>query len=89
MDIEIIGVAGFVFAATSAGALVYERRTDVLYGPYIEGRRKNRLKNRLKYRRKNPLAASTNAIWKPMQRLADQLRWRARNAIYLAAIVPC
>jgi hypothetical protein len=39
MEVEIIGLAGFVFAATALGALLYERRMDVLYGSYIEGRK--------------------------------------------------
>jgi hypothetical protein len=77
MEIEIIGLVGFVFAATSAGALVYERRMDVLYGSYIEGRNDRRV------------ASAMNSIRKPVQRLADQLRWRTRNAVYLAAIAAC
>jgi hypothetical protein len=35
---EIIALAGFVFAATALGALVYEREMDVLHGPFIGGR---------------------------------------------------
>ncbi|MGA7807421.1 hypothetical protein [Bradyrhizobium sp.] len=77
MDIEIIGLVGFVFAATAAGALLHERRMDVLYGPYIE-RRANRRR-----------ASSANAISRPVQRLADLLRWKARNAVYLGAIAAC
>ena len=37
MEIEIAGLVGFVFAATAIVALIYERQTDVLHGPYIEG----------------------------------------------------
>jgi len=38
MEIEIAGVLGFVFAATTIVALICERQTDVLHGPYIAGR---------------------------------------------------
>jgi len=38
MTIEMIALAGFVFTAAALAALAYERRMDVLYGPYIEGR---------------------------------------------------
>jgi hypothetical protein len=77
MEIEIIGLVGFVFAATSLGALVYERRMDVLYGPYIETRKERRA------------AFLAGRIWKPARLLADQLRWRARNMVYLASIAAC
>ena len=39
MTIETIAFLGFVFIVTSLIAKVYERRQDVLYGPYIRGRR--------------------------------------------------
>jgi hypothetical protein len=38
MTIEEVTVFGFVFAATILAAMAYERRMDVLYGPYVEGR---------------------------------------------------
>jgi len=38
MEIEIAGLVGFVFAVTTIGALICERRTDVLHGAYVEGR---------------------------------------------------
>ena len=72
---EIIGVVGFVFAATAAGVLVYERQTDVLHGPYIEGRGQPR---------------SIASIWDPVRALVEplieRLNWNARNAIYLASL---
>jgi hypothetical protein len=40
MTIELIAFLGFVFTATSMIAKAHERRQDVLYGPYIEGRRR-------------------------------------------------
>jgi hypothetical protein len=77
MEISIIGLVGFVFAATSLGALVHERRMDVLYGPYIEARKERRA------------AFPASLIWKFARLLADQFRWRARNMIYLASIAAC
>lgn len=77
MNIETIGLAGFAFAATSIGALMRERRMDVLYGPYIEGRNAR------------PAAIRTRPAWKPAHSFADQLRWKARHMIYLASIVAC
>jgi hypothetical protein len=38
MTIEIIAFLGFVFTLTSLIAKAYERRQDVLYGPYIQAR---------------------------------------------------
>jgi hypothetical protein len=35
MTIETIAFLGFVFAATTLAAMAYERRMDVLYGPYL------------------------------------------------------
>jgi hypothetical protein len=77
MEIETIGLVGFVFAATSLGALVHERRMDVLYGPYIEARKERRA------------AFLASPIWKFARLLADQFRWKARNMIYLASIAAC
>jgi len=37
VEIEIAGLVGFMFAVTAVGALICERRTDVLHGSYIEG----------------------------------------------------
>jgi hypothetical protein len=77
MEIEIIGLVGFVFSATALGALLYERRMDVLYGSYIEG-----CKGR-------QAAFPVGAIWKEARRFADQLRWKARNTVYLVSIAAC
>ena len=72
---EIIGIVGFVFAAAAIGALVYERRTDVLHGPYIEGRTQ---------------LHSGASIWdmarEATERVMDRLAWITRNAIYLASL---
>ena len=40
---DILGIFGFVFAATATGVLVYEHHMDVLSGPYIEGREPARI----------------------------------------------
>ncbi len=72
---DMLGIAGFVFAATALSVLVYEHQADVLHGPYIEGRKPLRL---------------TDAIADPLRALAkpvlDRINWQARNAIYLASL---
>lgn len=40
MTIEIIVFPGLVFLAVTLAAKLYERRSDVLYGPYIQGRQR-------------------------------------------------
>ena len=40
MTIEIIVFPGLVFLAATLAARLCERRSDVLYGPYIQGRRR-------------------------------------------------
>jgi hypothetical protein len=71
---EILGIAGFVFAATAAGVLVYERETDVLHGPYIEGRQAQRA-----------VAAMLGPVRPVIEAVTERLNWRARNAVYLAS----
>jgi hypothetical protein len=68
---EIIGLVGLVFAATALGAIAYEHQTDVLHGPYIEGRVQPR---------------TLDAIWDPLRPLADHLNFKARNVVYLALL---
>jgi hypothetical protein len=72
---EILGILGFAFAATATGVLVYEHQTDVLHGPYIEGRAQPQ---------------SRAAILDPTRALVDdvmeRLTWNARNAVYLASL---
>jgi hypothetical protein len=72
---KMIAIAGFVFAATGIAALVYDYRTDVLHGPYIEG--SDRSGN----------AATMRLTMAPA--IVDHFRWRARNMIYLTAIIAC
>jgi hypothetical protein len=57
MTIEIIVFLGLVFAATAVVAKVYERRQDVLYGPYIQGRNLQRPLQNLVARLAQALAA--------------------------------
>ena len=68
---EIIGLVGLVFAATALGALVYEHETDVLHGPYIEGRVQPRM---------------LDSIWNPLRPMVDHLNFKARNMVYLALL---
>lgn len=73
MTIETIGLLGFVFAAAALVAMAYERRMDVLYGPYIEGRAS------VVERFWKPVLRSA----------ADGFRWKARNMAYLASVIGC
>jgi hypothetical protein len=68
---EIIGIVGFVFAAVTVGALIYEREMDVLHGRYIERREQ---------------AKEFAAVWNPMLMHVERLNWTARNAVYLASL---
>jgi hypothetical protein len=45
MIIEIIVFPGLVFLVVTLAAKLMERRNDVLYGPYIQGRKRDRLEN--------------------------------------------
>jgi hypothetical protein len=74
MDINTLGVIGFAFAAAALATIAHERRLDVLHGPYIQGRSGIRA------------GVSVRRFWTPA---VDRLRWKARNVIYLAAIVCC
>lgn len=38
MEIETFGLLGFALAAITVVKIAYDRRMDVLYGPYIRGR---------------------------------------------------
>jgi hypothetical protein len=77
MDIETLGLLGFTFAATALAVLAYERRMDVLYGPYIQGRAGI------------PAGLSMRGFWMPASSAVDRFRWKARNLIYLTSIVAC
>jgi hypothetical protein len=77
MTIETIAFLGFVFAAATLAAMAYERRMDVLYGPYLEGRTGRRVR------------LSTGLFWQPLHSAVDRLRWKARGMVYLASVIAC
>jgi hypothetical protein len=72
---EIAGIWGFVFAATAVGVLVYEHETDVLNGPYIEGRVKPRV-----------FAPIIDPVSAHVEPIIKRINWKARGAIYLASL---
>jgi hypothetical protein len=76
MTIEEITIFGFIFAAVTLSTMAYERRMDVLYGPYLEDRTGH-------------TDLSVSQFWKPMQSVADGFRWKARNMLYLTALIAC
>jgi hypothetical protein len=72
---DVLGILGFVFALTATGRLAYERQSDVLHGPYIEGRVRTR-----------GLASIICLMRAVVNALMEHLNWQARNAIYLASL---
>jgi hypothetical protein len=57
MDIAIFGLFGLAFTAAILAKIVHERRLDVLYGPYIQGRARERPGlSALQYRKSADLA---------------------------------
>jgi hypothetical protein len=79
MTIETITILGVIFAAATLAAMAYERRMDVLYGPYLEGRAGSR----------PGLSFAADRLWKPIQSAADRISWKTRNVVYLAAVIAC
>ena len=75
LGIEILGISGFVFAATTIGVLVYEHEMDVLHGPYIEGRVQPRI-----------VAAMFDPVRPAIEAVMARINWRARGVVYLAAM---
>ena len=73
---ELLGFAGFVFAATALSVLIWEHQADVLHGPYIEGRTEE--------------ANWAAEIMAPVRALLDptidRIKYKAVSAIYLAAL---
>jgi len=72
---ELLGIAGFVFAATALSVLVYEHQADVLHGPYIEGRAESEWAAEI--------LEPVRALFDPV---VDRVKYRAASAIYLAAL---
>jgi hypothetical protein len=73
MKIELIAVLSILAPSAVWAAVTIERRMDVLYGPYIEGRAGGETALQ-------QLAALTSS-------LVDDLRWRARNVMYVTSLV--
>jgi hypothetical protein len=74
MQNGLIAFSAAVVAATAIGvAFVLERRTDVLYGPFIEGRAS--------------LKTPEQTLFDLASSVVDQLRWKARNMMYLTSII--
>jgi hypothetical protein len=75
MDMEILGLLGFALAATVLAKMAYERRMDVLYGSYIQGRAGN---------------LSVKRFWQPASSALDRLSLlESQKMIYLASFGAC
>jgi hypothetical protein len=72
MILETIGIV-FIAGAATLAAMFYERRMDVLHGPYIEGSVSDR----------TGLVDFLNSA----RKIADGLRWKARNMAYIASVI--
>lgn len=80
MTNEIIAMIGFAaFIATSRIAKAIERRRDVLYGPYIEGRQVQR-----RFGRAMHLLTQTIGALRPS---VAQLGWKMRNVSCFASAI--
>jgi hypothetical protein len=73
---DLLGLAGFVFAATALSVLIWEHQADVLHGPYIEGR-----VDELNWAAE--IMAPVRALVDPT---IDGIKYRAVSAIYLASL---
>jgi len=80
MTIEITALIGFAaFIATALIAKGVERRRDVLYGPYIEGRQVQRRSGGVMH-----LLTQTIGALRPS---AAQLGWKMRNVSCFASAI--
>jgi hypothetical protein len=77
---ELLGIAGFVFAATAVSVLVYEHQADVLHGPYIEGRTEPQW---IEPQWAADILDPLRAIVEPV---IEQINWIARSAVYFASL---
>lgn len=81
MTIELIALPGSILIATAVIAKVYERRRDVLYGPYIEGRDVPRpFRGVMDW-----LAIEAGNLRQSFARLG----WRVRNVSLVASAIIC
>lgn len=78
MDIfEAATIVAIVVTGTALFGFAFERRMDVLHGPYIEARK----------RRAKPSAwMVVNSICEPVM---DSIRWKARNVPYFTGLIAC
>ena len=91
----ILGISGFVFAATTTGRLVYEHEKDVLHGAYIQGRGRTYdfapIIDPVRTVIDDAIEHFASKVGDLMDALAwhiDDLKlrfiWKVRNAVYLA-----
>jgi hypothetical protein len=83
MTSEMIAFVGSVFIAAALAAKFYQRRQDVLHGPYIEGRDVQHPFKRVT----DWLAQAINSS--ELQRRFAQLGWKVRNVSYFASAIIC
>lgn len=74
-SLAIFGILGLAFATTTSGVLVYEHRSDVLHGSYIEGREQPRV-----------VAAIFDFARAIAEATFEHLNWKTRDAVYLASL---
>jgi hypothetical protein len=74
MNIELLGLLAFALATIAAATLTYQRRMDVLYGPYVRGR---------------PGSLSIKRFWQPSSSAIDRLsELEGPKMMYLSSIGP-
>ena len=74
MQIVLIVVFSVVAAVAAGVAFVLERRMDVLYGPFIEGRAAT-------------YQTPEQKLLELASSFVDHARWKMRNMMYLTSIV--
>ena len=83
MTIEIIAFLGSGFIATTLSAKVYERRNDVLYGPYIQGRDEQHSFKSLMDQLEEAIESSG------LRQSLGRVGWKVRNVSYFASAIIC
>jgi hypothetical protein len=76
MAIETIALLGFAFMTFALAAMAYERRMDVLCGPYIHGRDAQ-----------YPFASLVRVPQFAISERLTRLHWKARNVSYFALVI--
>jgi hypothetical protein len=78
MDMETLGLSGFVLAAIAVAKIAYERRMDVLYGHYIRGHAVG------------SASLSVKRFWRPGDLAIDRFRsLEETKMIYLSSMSAC